>query len=77
MPRKIANKALIQTLQESITVARGLIQNARWLLLDVAKVARFDESVKKEQLDHIERASRNIRDCEHAIAALEQEIDNE
>lgn len=86
-PRKISNAALTQTCNDAIKVLKSDISNRRWMISTVLPVGNFGpdqiEARKARdreiviQFDQIEKSTRTIRDMEHAIAALDEEKDNE
>lgn len=84
MPRKIANKALIQTLKDAKDQMVLNVSHHKWMISSVWDCVSWGQDSgkrKKEEisksLEAIELSTRSARDIDHAIAALEQEKDDE
>lgn len=82
MPRRIPNKALIQTLKDAKVLLEQNITHQRWMITKCWDAVNFGATTQKAQeveksIRSIEDSARCARDIDHAVAALEQETDDE
>lgn len=86
--RKISNDALCKVLNGCRSELEMEVRNRRWFITSVSMAVNWASETSsgkasspkdvrnmeiKSQLDHIEALTRQIRDIEHAIAALDSE----
>ena len=82
MPRKISAEALLATLTRAKRLHESSVKHHRWMINKAIPCIRWTIAADREGqtvtcLDAIELSTSNIRDIDHAIAALEQEKNDE